>query len=268
MKAPEITDVISPDSEKLATLLNQNDYVVKYKSKKKKKRQKAMYEDLALSLSNLNTHNPESPQKSKCDRKLHVIQDVCTAIKKKEKALRKRKRRRNRSETETGLIDGDIELIENNATESSEVEKYLKKSKAKKIIEKAIAIKSLVVEKTSKKRKRKDDTPLLDLSDNSFSSDCDEKFKESRLAKQIKLEMDKQPKKKFKVVVENITPFQSKHLLRAGINFVEKKQSDPKKIRQEHFEFENIATKLAASMSFDETDNGPIKKKKKKKKSK
>lgn len=113
VKAPTVTDhtATSPDTEKLAALLDESDYVVKYKSRKKKRRHKAIDEDLATTLSKCLT------TKASIDDKLHGINAVSSVIKKKKSqkdGVEKVKKKKNRKrKTDLGmLLDEDVEFNE------------------------------------------------------------------------------------------------------------------------------------------------------------
>lgn len=157
----EIT-VTSPDSEKLADLLNQSDYVVKYKSKKKKRRHKALDEELATSLSLcLNTTNiSDATQTTESDNKLHGILQSSSVIKKKsakkvEKKIIKKKRK---TKIDLGIIpDEDIEIDEVDGI-PPEARKYLKRPKPAAATAKDTAVDEIDVVaeiKQTKKCKRK-----------------------------------------------------------------------------------------------------------------
>lgn len=123
--------VTSPDSEKLATLLNESDYVVKYKSKKKKRRHKALDEDLATSLSKcLSTSHTLTGESD--DNKLHGILNTSTVIKKKgtkKVEKKKSKKKKRKPMIDDGIVlDEDVEITEVDGI-ASEARKYLKKSK-------------------------------------------------------------------------------------------------------------------------------------------
>lgn len=85
---PEVGNDHSPDVDELGNLINQSDYVIKYKSKKRKKKDKAIVAELAASLGNLKTDSTMSPPKIK--EKLHcasyAIQKKCKKIEVKLKA--------------------------------------------------------------------------------------------------------------------------------------------------------------------------------------
>lgn len=268
------TETLSPDSEKLAALLDQSDYVVRYKSKKKKKRHRALDLDLANSLGGLKTSASDSPEATNAERKLRSLNEKSTPIGKKGKKSSRKKRQKA---SDAGyVISEDIEIGEPiDVTDSAQVgaeteeePKSKKKKQQKKV--KCDAEAPVECTKKSKKRKRKVKEEVIqpDSDDYSANSSSDLEVKEHRLAKQIKLEMEKHPNKKFKVVAENLTPFQSKQLTRAGIKLVEKKHFDPKAHKKEVKEFDKIARKLEKAISFDEPDSSIVIEKKKKKKKK
>lgn len=152
----------SPDSEKLAELLNQSDYVVKYKSKKKKRRHKALDEALATSLSLcLNTTQiSDATPPTNFDDKLHGILQSSSVIKKKStKSVEKKKSKKKRkTKIDHGIIpDEDIEITEVDGI-APEARKYLKRPKhALAIAEETTVdeIEAVVKIKQTKKCKRK-----------------------------------------------------------------------------------------------------------------
>lgn len=212
-------DLISPDSEKLSQLLDQTEYTVKYKSKKKKKKHRKIDEQLAESMNSLKATSPEpEPQ----DEKLRSLNAASTVIKK--------------------------------LTEKVEKKKSEKKSKKQKSNEGGMLSKTASVDEVEYQRKSNKRTREQVIeSDDDFT----EEITEHRIVKQIKEEMEKQPKKKFKIVAENLTPFQRKHLSKAGLDIVERKPYDggkAKKARKEEKEFKKIAKTLEMKMSFDDAD--------------
>lgn len=151
--APIEVAVTSPDTEKLATLLNQNDYVVKYKSRKKKRRHKAIDEDLATSLSKcLST--------TQSDDNLHGILDASSVIKKKNKKKVEKKKngkKKRKQKDDVGIIlDEDVEITEVDSI-APEAQKYLKRPKHSSAIAEEISLDEVdsVKVKQSKKCKRK-----------------------------------------------------------------------------------------------------------------
>lgn len=247
------TETLSPDSEKLATLLNQCDYVVKYKSKKKKKRHRALDEDLANSLNGLQTI---SPIEEKSETKLNCINENSIPIRKKDKKMKKKKKRKAIEHDDGYLVNDDIEIDEPiDQTDSIKVVEITKKKKNK--LKKKIRKLKNTEESfgKSKKRKIKKKVTLSDSDCLSANDSSDTEIKEHRLTKQIKMEMEKHPNKKFKVIAENLTPFQSKQLVKAGLKVVEKKEFNPRLHKKEKKEFNKIANLLENAMNFDEVDS-------------
>lgn len=159
----------SPDSEKLAELLNQSDYVVKYKSKKKKRRHKALDEALATSLSLcLNTTQiSDATPPTKFNDKLHGILQSSSVIKKKstEKVEKKRNKKKRKTKIDHGIIpDEDIEITEVDGI-APEAQKYLKRPKHALALAAETTVDEIdaVVEiKQTKKCKRKHKEPKAD----------------------------------------------------------------------------------------------------------
>lgn len=226
--ANEIT-VTSPDSEKLATLLDQNDYVVKYKSRKKKRRHKAIDEDLATALSKcLNTtqSSDTTTQSMNSDEKLHGILESSSVIKKKKSTkkvekMKTNKKKRKPKVDEGFIIDEDIEITEVDGF-TLEQQKYLKHPPG--VLENAGVdeIDTVAKVKQTKKCKRKHKEAKAVKNDDSSGND--------NILKVSKRE-------KSKIIKNNRT-------------------------------IEKIAKKLETIMSLDETDTVVEKSKTKKKKKK
>lgn len=243
-----ISDPLDP--LKLSGLVNQDDYTRRRKNKKGRKRHRVLDEDLASTLlSSLNTSAIET-EKFSGKGEWRGVQSSSTTIEKK-KSSKKKKRRPSIVDN---ALDQDIVLDE--TAEPKESDKFLKKSKllARGPVpgpstERTAEIKvknASKVDKKTKKRKRIEVAP--DLSDN----DSDIELQHGNLALQIENEIKKRPNKRIKVVVENMTKFQSRHLAKAGIEFVERKENHPAKLKQELIEFDRIAQKMRNSLSLDE----------------
>lgn len=259
----DCTTPITPDSEHLATLLNQSDYVVKFKSKKKKKRHRALDEDLAESLNrSLSTSSPVKEPETP----IHKIQDSSKAIKKKRKKNRAEKKKKKRAklgvDESTGLINEDVEIRDSDSCKyvvnNPIAEKYLKRSIEKQKKEENKDEGDAVQLSSSKKRKRKASKPektdfTIDDNDDISSDGDDGVQRKDRLVEYIKGEMQRQPRKKFKIVAENLTPFQSKHLQKAGITLeVNKTTVDSKKLKKERKQMQKIAKQLENAMNLTE----------------
>lgn len=149
---------ITTDAD-LGMLINQDDYVIKYKSKKSKKKAKSIEEDLVKTLSNLKTHQSPSSKKDA----LHSISSTSKAIHKKSKKIIKKL-------TEKVLCDDrqEQELLTLNA--------------------------EVALETTPFKIKRKAVNALNgndSFSDESFSSESEERALERTLLKQLKGQIEK-----------------------------------------------------------------------------
>lgn len=159
--APIELAVTSPDTEKLATLLDQNDYVVKYKSRKKKRRHRAIDEDLATSLSKcLST--------TQSDDNLHGILDASSVIKKKNtKKVEKKKngKKKRKHKEDIGIIlDEDVEITEVDGI-APEAQKYLKRPKHSSAIAGVISrdeVDSVKVKQTKKCKRKRKETKAVD----------------------------------------------------------------------------------------------------------
>lgn len=253
---PSNTTPITPDSEFLATLINQDDYVIKYKSKKKKKQHRALDEDLAQSISNLKTNGTAK------ESILHEIQGTSKTIKKEKQrnGLKKKKKNRKKKDCDDTIesTPGRSEDVEIKDTESCDQSvKYLKThNKNTENIDQPDTAAS-----SNKKRKRKsskrDKKQCLydDTNDLSSNEDGDDGMKKcDRLLEYVKNEVERQPRKKLKIVAKNLTPFQSKHLQKAGIKveIVENTgDTDNPKIKSQ---MQKIVRKMENAMNFKEED--------------
>lgn len=153
--------VTSPDSEKLATLLNHNDYVVKYQSKKKKRKHKAIDEDLATSLSKClsTTQSSDATQTTKSDEKLRGVLESSSVIKKKSKGKVKVEKSKNKKKRKPKIdvgftVDEDVEFTEVDGI-TPEQRKYLKYPKHSPDVDTAVDEVDKVNVKQTKKCKRK-----------------------------------------------------------------------------------------------------------------
>lgn len=246
------------DPLKLSGLISQKDYAGRKKSKKSSRKQKRQLEDLAASLSGLNasstpaTITAAASDDSPVDSKLRGVHRKSTVIKKKKNKNRKSKRRHREEDHGSVNVDEDVVLDVPQPTEDgNEIRNpFLKESSTNAdAIDGAKEVKVQYSGKKEKSKKRKREVEVVpDLSD-----DDDIDLKHGKLAEQIEKEIQKRPNKKVKVVVENITPFQSKHLAKAGIAFVEKKEvENGARKKQERKVFARMARKMAKSMSLEE----------------
>lgn len=148
----------SPDSEKFAALLNETDYVVKYKSRKKKKQHKALDEDLATTLSkclSTNQNNDVEPQTTKADGKMHGILASSSVIKKKSKTKIEKKLNKNRRKYKKDIgiiVDEDVEITEVDGI--APPGKYLKHSQNSAAVAEEKSADEVDTVKKAKKRKR------------------------------------------------------------------------------------------------------------------
>lgn len=253
------------DPLKLNGLVSSEDYAPRrHKSKKKKKQHRALDEELAITLGSLQTSNSTTISGDlPTDTKLRGVQSNSIAIKKK-------KKKRNR-QSDAAFDDYYVPLPELNQLgemddEQSARMKYLKASKSKSkdgcegkpmptstltsTSTSTVKIKGLTSKTADKSKKRKREIEVAP----DYSDDDDIQLNHGKLAQQIENEIYKRPNKKIKVVIENITAFQSKHLAKAGIEFVERKEDDPAKLKRESREFERIARKLRNSLSLEDTE--------------
>lgn len=266
---PVVEGVNDPmDPLKLNGLVSNEDYAPRgHKTKKKKRQHRNLDEELATTLSSLNTTSncPTISNDLPIDNKLRGVQSNSTTIKKK----KKKRSRVNHTDGAYAAFDEVIPLPELNEhgeidDEQAAKSKYLKKSKSKYKVgcdEKSmqphtsktvseVKIKGLTSKTEEKSKKRKREIEVAP----DYSDDDDIELNHGKLAQQIENEIQKRPNKKIKVVIENITAFQSKHLAKAGIEFVERKNDDPAKMKKESREFERIARKLRNSMSLEDTE--------------
>lgn len=209
----------SPDSDKLIGLIDENDYQIRCASKKKKRQQRHRDEELAKSLSQLTANDVATCSRSS---NFDSIQNSSKVIKKEKRTKKKHRRRHCAMEAET-------------ITETTDDEFHRSKLKSK-----------------SKKSKR-NDSQFGNNSSDASSSDCDEPdMSEDPLVKQIADMMKRYPSKKFKVIAEELTPFQKKHLQKSGlrIELKSKKCRDKKKRNKEHAQLEKISKKIEKSMVF------------------
>lgn len=254
---PSVEGLNDPsDPLKLIGLINEDDYKGRKKSKKSSRRQKRELEQLAETLGNLNASSTTTTislrEVSPIDSKLRGIHSNSTVIKKKKKSKNAKRRQREMEHIGTPA-DEDVVLDTSQAIEeSNEIRSQYLKSSSTKIcegndVESTKEIKVKRPKDKSKKRKREVEV-IPELSD-----DDDIDLKHGTLAEQITNEIKKRPNKKIKVVVENITPFQSKHLAKAGITFVEKKEKgNGAQKKKEQRMFAKIAKKMKKSMSLEE----------------
>lgn len=263
---PVIEGVNDPmDPLKLNGLISNEDYAPRgHKSKKKKRQHRELDQELATTLSSLNTSNcPSISNDSPIDNKLRGVQSNSTTIKKK----KKKRSRVNHTDEADIPDDGWVplpELDEYDDIDDAQTakSKYLKKSKSKvgcdeksmqshtsKMVSE-VKIKGLTSKTEEKSKKRKREIEVAP----DYSDDDDIELNHGKLAQQIENEIQKRPNKKIKVVIENITAFQSKHLAKAGIEFVERKNDDPAKMKKESRQFERIARKLRSSLSLEDTE--------------
>lgn len=244
-----ITDGMDP--LKLSGLVNQDDYAARKKSKKSKKRQRAVIEDLVSTLSSAMTTTPVSLKTEEPADKdeWRGVQSSSKAIKKdkndrkeKEKSKKKKKRDADDDPQESCHANKFLKDTELGACEAvpdpsnQRTEELTLKSASKS-------------DKKSKKRKRVEMAPEISDDD---ADDID--MNHGNLAQQIKSQLNEQPGKKYKVVVENMTKFQSKHLAKAGIEFVERKNKDPAKAKKELIDFDRISRKMRTSLSLEDDE--------------
>lgn len=202
----------SPDSDPLTGLIDQSDYQIKISSRKKKKQQRKRDEELAKSLSQLSA-SEITPTSSLLH--LNSVQNKSKAIKKEKQTVKKKHRRRHHA------MDADEDTTDDG---------FMRK-------------------KRRKNKRNGIDGKLTDLS----SSDCDEKdISNDPLVQQIADVMKKYPSKRFKVIAEELTPFQKKHLRRSGLRIeLKSKKRDKKKRIKEQAQLDKISKKIEKSMVFD-----------------
>lgn len=214
----------SPDSDTLNGLIDEHDYQIKSKSRKKKKQQRERDEELAKSISQLSASEsnlkPETSTSDKCfQADLKTVQSKSKAIKKVKHNSKKKHRRKNRA------METDEDTTDNGYNE--------KKRRAK-----------------NKSNAFQIEGNLSDFS----SSECDEKeIQEDPLVRQIAEVMKKYPSKRFKVIAEELTPFQKKHLRKSGLRIELKstKKRDKKKRIKERAQLEKISKKIEKAMVFN-----------------
>lgn len=95
------TATVQVSSDKLGTLIDQNDYVLKNKSKKKKKSHRRLEEDLSNSMKTLHTESPD--KHFAMDDMLHGVLDYSKKIQKeknrqKKNELKKKSKKRKNAE--------------------------------------------------------------------------------------------------------------------------------------------------------------------------
>lgn len=205
----------SPDSDTLNGLIDEHDYQIK-KSRKKKKQQRARDEELAKSISQLSAN--ESTLKP-VTPDLKNVQSKSKAIKKAKRNSKKQRKKNCTMET-----DGD------NTTDDG----FNRKKRQTK----------------SESNAFRNDSKLSDCS----SSECDEKeIQEDPLVRQIADVMKRYPSKRFKVIAEELTPFQKKHLRKSGLRIELKsiKKRDKKKRNKERAQLDKISQKIEKAMVFN-----------------
>lgn len=208
----------SPDSDKLIGLIDENDYQIKCASKKKKRQQRHRDEDLAKSLSQLSANDAASTSRAS---NFDAVQNSSKAIKKEKRTKKKHRRRPCAMEAEAI-----------NETTDDELNRAKFRAKSKKSIRNGGQI----------------GNSLFDAS----SSDCEGKeMPEDPLVQQIASVMKRYPTKKFKVIAEELTPFQKKHLRKSGLRIeLKSKKRDKKKQIKERVQLEKISKKIEQSMVF------------------
>lgn len=241
---PNLHNITDPlDILKQNGLINQEDYVIKSKSKKKKRQHRAIDEGLASTLSTLKASSDgsainESESTSRTDEKLRGVHSDSTVIKKKKS--KKSKKNKRDSEQDEGIVDEGVPIDKT---------AQFKKKTASDVAEAATS------DKKSKKRKREPE-PVISYSDDDIDDDLELKHGQmfNQIQSEIKSKTQSLGNKKFRVVIQNMTQFQSNHLKKSGIPFVERKDTNPEKLKKERRAFARIALKMRTSLSLDDDE--------------
>lgn len=213
---------------------------MKSKSKKKKRQHRAIDEGLASTLSTLKASSDgsainKSESTTRTDKKLRGVHSDSTVIKKKKsKKIKKNKRD---SEQDEGIVDEGVPIDKT---------AQFKKKTASDVAE---------ADKKSRKRKREPE-PVISYSDDDIDDDLELKHGQmfNQIQSEIKNKTQSLGNQKFRVVIQNMTQFQSNHLKKSGIPFVERKDTNPEKLKKERRAFARIALKMRTSLSLDDDE--------------
>lgn len=274
------------DSEKVAALLSQDDYTIKYNSKKKKKEHRRRDKDLAEKLSNLTTESATTSESMRITIKsgeikpsgrIFIAKDRLHQL---EESSKKIKKDRNRSHVtkekkhSRSAFDSVPSTSYNNTAEHSNKnpEKCKKKHVNKKldhqqktteqIIRQRLENLSTRIEKF-RKRAAEDDIEESDdfSSDEEEDDDGDKKKDSDKWIDKIKDLAKENPSGETIVLKSSkLTPFMSKRLRKAGIDVkVEHSKQSKKQTTKEQIRMNEITNKLAGSMSLsdDSESNQP-----------
>lgn len=209
------------DANKLADLINQEDYQFKAMSKKKKKQQRERDEDLANLLSHLTTSNNVVDAHS---AKFCSVHSSSKAIKKVKHQSKKHRSRKNNEKLKSMNKDKN--------SNAKEFERNNGKN----------SFKCYQVNCSSSDDSKKD------VIDNDDDGETDP------LVFQIKNIMNEYPNKKFKVQAEKLTPFQKKQLKKSGLRIELKSQKHKNNKRfKERVQVKKIIKKIEQSMDLGNT---------------